>query len=540
MSSTASSHDEARVELMRRTASPPELIDVPALRQALEAAEAAGVSKLLVSAAKSHMRDAQKVQQQSTVAGSSGGAEPSAAQATDDAVDKRLADAITRVRLTDSTLTARAVRSALVQEAEWCELSLADVKRTSSKMVKLAAQASSTPSTSASLPPSQVQERSSTVLGISGGDVMMPGAPAALREAPVQAPPCCANCGKAEGDGVTLKICERCKEDGLTPLMSCSVSCFEAQWPEHKKQHKRHRMCCRVADALGSHRPSPPEYRKRLERAEDGENGYESLVAKARRYEGERKLKKAEKALRQSLVLEPGNPVGYFSLARVMGAQGDLRSMVAMYADCVRCSDPTSLIFASALALHFVSFSAARKPPAGCDGPDAPTFEDCEVVAGLGDLGAPPVWWNLPALMTLSALAIDTVERHDQGAIPEVSGYNSAPIWHMRAQILASAPRMTTFTLAEKVARSPKEYRQAARCFRAYARVEATSPVSAVDAGASQRQAIERARNCERAAADPRCKQIYDATKHFAEHPESDEVFYLNAASDEEGERETK
>ena len=142
MSSTASSHDEARVELMRRAALPPELIDVPALRQALEAAEAAGVSRMLVSAAKSHMRDAQKVQQQSTVDGSSGGAGPSTAQAADDAVDQRLADAITRIRLADSTLTARAVHSALVQEAEWCELSLADVKRTSSKMVKLAAQAS--------------------------------------------------------------------------------------------------------------------------------------------------------------------------------------------------------------------------------------------------------------------------------------------------------------------------------------------------------------------------------------------------------------
>ena len=80
---------------MRRAALPPELIDVPALRQALEAAEAAGVSKMLVSAAKSHMRDAQKVQQQSTVAGSSGGAEPATAQAADDAVDQRLADAIT-------------------------------------------------------------------------------------------------------------------------------------------------------------------------------------------------------------------------------------------------------------------------------------------------------------------------------------------------------------------------------------------------------------------------------------------------------------
>ena len=256
MSSTASSHDEARVELMRRAALPPELIDVPALRQALEAAEAAGVSKMLVSAAKSHMRDAQKVQQQSTVAGSSGGAGRSTAQAADDAVDQRLADAITRIRLADSTLTARAVHSALVQEVEWCELSLADVKRTSSKMVKLAAQASSTPSTSANVPPSQVQERSSTVLGISGGDVMVPGA-----QAPVQAPPCCANCGKAEGDGVTLKICERCKEDGLTPLISCSVSCFEAQWPEHKKQHKRHRMCCRVVAVLDSRYPSPPEYR---------------------------------------------------------------------------------------------------------------------------------------------------------------------------------------------------------------------------------------------------------------------------------------
>ena len=142
MSSTASSHDEARVELMRRAALPPELIDVPALRQALEAAEAAGVSRMLVSAAKSHMRDAQKVQQQSTVAGSSGGAGPSTAQAADDAVDQRLADAITRVRLADSTLTARAVHSALVQEAEW--LLFLPMSR-AGKMVKPGA-ASSTPS----------------------------------------------------------------------------------------------------------------------------------------------------------------------------------------------------------------------------------------------------------------------------------------------------------------------------------------------------------------------------------------------------------
>ena len=306
--------------------------------------------------------------------------------------------------------------------------------------------------------------------------------------------------------------------------MSCSVSC--EQWPEHCGS-KRHRLCCRVADVMGSHRPSPPEYRKRLERAEDGENEYESLVAKASRYEGERKLKKAEKALRQSLVLEPGNPVGYFSLARVMGAQGDVRSMVDVQTVLAAATRVSRLL---CVGLAFRLVQRCKEASLRCDGP---TLNQGLWGCRVRRFGRSSGWWNLPALMTSSALAIDTVERHDQGAIPEVSGYNSAPVWQMRAQILGAGPRVTTFTLAEKVARSPKEYRQAARCFRAYARVQATSPVSAVDSGASQLLAIQHSRNCERAAADPRCKQLYEATKHFAEHPESDEVFYLDAASEE-------
>lgn len=442
--------------------------------------------------------------------------------------EDQLREAISRVRIAkQEVLSAKEVHAALQQESAWRQLTLSEVKRTSSKMAKQAAAGATATQSSGS---QAAATSSSPVFGVSLGErgsVRPGGLPAELATAPPTTVKCCAVCGKSD---VPLKTCERCVRDGLTGIRICSQQCWESVWPQHKKQHKRLRMVHAAEAMVGPVDANwSADYEERLKLAREGSNEYEAHISAAKDFERKRNYKKAEKALRRAIALEPANPLSYFELARIHGRQANIRGAVQAYEDCIRRCDPTSVIFADSLALHFSFFNRSRQPPKPQEGansmPPAPSFDDCLINEETGDLGPPPTWWNRPGLIALSALALDIQERIEQGAVPIPAGYSGrntqVALLHMRASVLSAFPRAATFTLHEIVVPPPKDMREAARCMSKAATFE-TDP-------SAREKALAQARNLRRAVASPQFAQLREATLHFAENPESNQTFYMDA-----------
>ena len=375
--------------------------------------------------------------------------------------EDELREAISRVRISSTeVLSTRAVHAALQQESAWRELTLSELKRISSKMAKQAAAGAVPVQPAGSLVADAAP--SSSMFGISlgaHGSAWPGGVPAELATVPISEVKCCAACGKSD---VPLKTCERCVHDGLTGLRICSQQCWEAVWPQHKMQHKRLRMV-RSAEAIAGRTSVPADYyEEKLQLAREGGNEYEVQIATARNFEQRRNYKKAEKALRRAIALEPANPNSFFQLARIHGSQANFRAAAQTYDDCIQRCAPTSLMFAGALALHFGLFAQSRRPPKPQEGDGVyrtpPSFDDCLINREFGDLGPPPKWWNRPGLMALSAVALDTLERVEQGAFPSPEGRGAAAsasqhiaVLKMRANVLSAFPQTATFTLNEKV-----------------------------------------------------------------------------------------
>ena len=137
----------------------------------------------------------------------------------------------------------------------------------------------------------------------------------------------------------------------------------------------------------------------------------------------------------------------------------------------------------------------------------------------VGDLGPPPPWWNLPALKISTALAVETVERHEQGSAVPIAGRDlsqGACVWVMRANVLAAFPRRKTYTLTERIVPSAEDLRAAARCFRRAADIDTS--------GFETDMYMTHSRNLLKAAADPNLATMREASIHFAQNPESDAV----------------
>lgn len=118
---------EARSELKRLATAPPELMDVPALRLALEVAVAVGLPAFLVRAARANMEDAEAIQAHLTP-GTSGSGPLS--------TEESLLEAVTRIRDQLGMPATKQVHAALILEEQWSQISLSDVKRACSKAAK--------------------------------------------------------------------------------------------------------------------------------------------------------------------------------------------------------------------------------------------------------------------------------------------------------------------------------------------------------------------------------------------------------------------
>eukprot|EP00964_Phaeocystis_antarctica_P087548 scaffold55582_cov58-Phaeocystis_antarctica.AAC.6 len=238
-------------------------------------------------------------------------------------------------------------------------------------------------------------------------------------------------------------ICDKCRDEKLPTTYLCGVNCPAnlGAWELHGAFHKKVRKQQKAWEDGGVLQQRNREVAEDEARAaaQSGDK-YDELLAEGLQYRSNKDLRKAGKAYREAIALEPDEP--YFNLGNALTCSGHDVEAAQRYLEAKERYSVGSELWANATALAF----------------DKLRLEACDEVAK-------PEWWNDEGLKALSARVVRAAP-NDEGAD------------HMRALVLCGGDGAF-----EAGPRSAAELKEAAAHFD---RAVALCPAPAVKTGLTE------------------------------------------------------
>ena len=181
-------------------------------------------------------------------------------------------------------------------------------------------------------------------------------------------------------------ICDKCKELKLQTTYMCGMDCpgNPGAWELHGVFHKKLRKQMKRNEdggAMQQHHRETAEREARIA-AQTGD-AYDELMANAARYVAKEDWRKAGKAYREAIALDPDEPVAYYNLGGVLDNSGHKVEGAQRYLEASERMLVGSEYWAEATAAAF----------------DKLRLEECAEVAK-------PEWWNDEELKALSARVV--------------------------------------------------------------------------------------------------------------------------------------
>jgi hypothetical protein len=181
-------------------------------------------------------------------------------------------------------------------------------------------------------------------------------------------------------------ICDKCLELKLPTIYMCGVNCpaNPGAWDLHGVFHKRLRKQRKRQEDGGVGQQQAREIAEEQARiAAQSGDAYNALLAKGARYIAKEDWRKAGKAYREAIALEPDEPLAYHNLGAVLANSGHKVEAAQRYLEARERTPVGSERWAEATAASF----------------DMLQVEECDEVAK-------PEWWSDKELKALSARVV--------------------------------------------------------------------------------------------------------------------------------------
>mgnify|MGYP006061675249 CR=1 FL=1 len=190
-------------------------------------------------------------------------------------------------------------------------------------------------------------------------------------------------------------ICDMCSDEKLPTTYMCGKNCpaNPGAWEMHGVFHKKLRKQRKAREDGGARQQREREVAKAAARqaAQTGDE-YLELLAKGARYASEQDHRKAAKAYRKAIPLDPDAPAAYFNLGNALFRSGHKVEAAQRFLEAMERHPAGSVYWAEATAMAFNMLQQ----------------EECAEVAK-------PEWWNDEALKALSARVVRAAP-NDQAA----------------------------------------------------------------------------------------------------------------------------
>ena len=187
-------------------------------------------------------------------------------------------------------------------------------------------------------------------------------------------------------------ICGMCRDEKLPTTYLCGEDCpaNPGAWKLHGVFHKKLEKRRKVSEdgGLAQRRNRETAEREARRAAQSGDKHLE-LLAKGGRYSSDMDYRRAGKAFREAIALDPDEPVAYFNLGNALHASGHLVEATQRYLEAKERCSVGSRYWAYATAAAFVRLRQ----------------EECAEVAK-------PEWWNDQELKALSARVVRAAPNH--------------------------------------------------------------------------------------------------------------------------------
>eukprot|EP00964_Phaeocystis_antarctica_P000929 scaffold533_cov60-Phaeocystis_antarctica.AAC.1 len=184
-----------------------------------------------------------------------------------------------------------------------------------------------------------------------------------------------------------------CRDEKLPTTYQCGKNCpaNPGAWQLHGVFHKKlrkHRRAWKDGGALQQRYRETAEVAAR-DAAQSGD-AYVELLAEAARYHSKDDYRRAAKACREAIALEPDEPMAYFNLGAALIESGHTVEAAQRYLEAKERFSVGSEFWARSTAMAF----------------NVLTREECDEVAK-------PEWWNNEGLKALSARVVRAAPNHE-------------------------------------------------------------------------------------------------------------------------------